>query len=205
MKLSHWAKKNGISYLTAWNWFKAGTLPVKSYQTASSTIIVQDTENSSTIQENIVIYARVSSYGQKENLDRQILRCEEFALAKGLSITKTYKEIASGMNDKRKNFYRMLESNPTKIIVEHKDRLTRFGFNYLEYLLKKQNCEIIVINRDHENDNDLIKDMISIVTSFCCRLYGIRRAKYKVEKIRNIVKNNKITKEVKESSKNNIK
>jgi len=191
MKLADWAKKHGVCYLTAWNWFHAGTLPCKAYQTATSTIIVEESEKSSDSginSENIVVYARVSTHEQKENLNRQILRCEEFACAKGLSITKTYKEIASGMNDNRRQLYKMLDTKPTKIIIEYKDRLTRFGFNYLEYFLKDQGCEIIVINRDHEEDHDLIKDMISVITSFCCRLYGIRKGKNKAKVLKEMIK-----------------
>ena len=88
------------------------------------------------------------------------------------------------MNDKRPKLLALLESKPTHIIVEHKDRLTRFGFNYLEILLKQQNCQILVLNRDSEDETDLIKDMISIVTSFCCRLYGMRRGQNKAAKIK---------------------
>ena len=81
----------------------------------------------------------------------------------------------------------MIDSNPTTIVVEHKDRLTRFGFNYLEKLLLKLNCKIIVINKDYEAENDIIKDMISIVTSFCCRLYGVRRGAKKVGLIKKVM------------------
>ena len=82
----------------------------------------------------------------------------------------------------------MLDSNPTKIVIENKDRLTRFGFNYLEQLLKKQNCEIVVINTSTTDEQDLIKDLVSIITSFCCSLYGLRRSKNKVSQIKKILK-----------------
>jgi predicted site-specific integrase-resolvase len=90
------------------------------------------------------------------------------------------------MNDKRKQLIRMLETNPTRIIVENKDRLTRFGFNYLDYLLKKQGCFIEVINLSKEDEEDLIKDLVSIITSFCCRLYGLRRGQNKSKRIKEI-------------------
>jgi len=190
MKLSKWAKQQGICYATAWRWFHAGTMPVKAYQHPTGTIMVED--NSSNNQdnqanlnnENVTIYCRVSSSNKKDDLKRQIQRCSEFACARGLSITKIYKEIASGMNDNRRELHRMLDSNPTTIIVEHKDRLTRFGFNYIEKLLLKQNCKIIVINRDEESETDLMKDLISIITSFCCRLYGLRRGTNKAKSIK---------------------
>jgi len=112
----------------------------------------------------------------------QIDRISEFANARGIAINKVYKEIASGMNDKRIQLWKMLDSNPTLIIIEHKDRLTRFGFKYIEDLLKKQGCEILVMNRDKESEEDLLKDFVSIITSFCCRLYGLRRGKKKIKK-----------------------
>ena len=174
MKLSAWAKSQGVSYLTAWNWFHAGTLPVKAYQLPSSTIIVEESIKSSRT-EKIFIYARVSSHVKKEDLNRQVARCEEFARAKGLSVDKIYKEVASGMNDNRRELMKMFNNEPTAIIVEHKDRLTRFGFNYVQYFLNKQGCDLIVINKDNQNDTDLMKDFVAVITSFCCRLYGMRR------------------------------
>lgn len=190
MKLSTWAKQQGINYMTAWRWFHNGTLPVKAIQLPTGTIIIQeDNPNSSSFIKRNVIYCRVSSTNKKDDLERQVQRCCDFAAAQGLSIDKIYKEIASGMNDKRPKLIKMLDSNPTSIVIEHKDRLTRFGFNYLEYLLKKQGCDIIVINRDVENETDLIKDLVSIITSFCCRLYGLRRGQSKVSVIKNLLEN----------------
>ena len=115
------------------------------------------------------------------------MRCTEFARARGVVVNKIYKEIASGMNDNRKQLNRMVDSNPSMIIVEHKDRLTRFGFNLIEKLLQKQGCELLVVNRDSEGEKDLMKDMISVVTSFCCRLYGMRRSKNKVKAIKQAI------------------
>lgn len=188
MKLSQWAKLNGIHYNTAYRWFHKGTLPVSAYQLDTGTIIVEESKTSiENIENKIVIYARVSSHNKKDDLQRQADRCVEFCNAKGLEIEKIYKEIASGTNDNRPQFWKMINSNPTHIIVEHKDRLTRFGFNYLEQLLGKINCKLIVMNRDAEDETDLIKDMISIITSYCCRLYGIRRGQNKTNIIKKIL------------------
>jgi putative resolvase len=183
MKLSAWAKKQGISYRTAHRWFKDGKIPHKTEQMPSGTIIVHE-ETSVKKNMSVAIYARVSSYDRKDSLLGQIERCTSFANSKGLSITKIYKEIASGMNDNRPKLMKMLEEKHDIIIVEHKDRLTRFGFNYIEKLLLQQGKEIFVLNRDKEDETDLMKDMISIVTSFCCRLYGMRRGQNKASKIR---------------------
>jgi len=178
MKLSHWAKQNGIAYITAWRWFKTGKLPVVAYRAPSGAILV---EPKSQRKESLSasVYCRVSSHDKKADLDRQVERCLEFCRGRGFVVDKVVKEIASGMNDRRKKLTALLRSNPDRIVVEHKDRLTRFGFAYFEELLPKCGCELIVINRDSEAKDDLVKDLIAVVTSFCCRLYGMRRGSKK--------------------------
>lgn len=188
MKLSQWAKKEGISYVTAFNWFKNGKLPVEAYQTKTKTIIVKENFNANQ-KENIAIYCRVSSHNKKDDLERQVKRCSDFCFNNGWEINEIVKEIASGMNDSRPKLIKLFNKNPTKIIIEHKDRLTRFGFNYIEYFLNKQNCQIVVINRDKQKDDDLMKDLVSVVTSFCCRLYGLRKTKNKMSKIKELLNN----------------
>lgn len=103
MKLSKWVQQQGISYQTAWRWFKEGKLPVNSIQTASGTIIIDDSIKPN-LNENIVIYCRVSNQSRKKELNYQITRCEDFCIANGWKITNIYKEVASGMNDNRKQF-----------------------------------------------------------------------------------------------------
>jgi predicted site-specific integrase-resolvase len=182
MKLSQYAKLKGVSYRTAWNWFKNDKIP-NAEQIHSGTIVV----NSNIIiptQNNVVIYARVSSYQQKEDLIRQIERLNAFAAANGFIVEKVIKEIASGMNDNRTILNKiLLNPNFSTILVENKDGLTRFGFNYIQNLLSIQDRKIIVINESKSTDDDLLKDLISIITSFCCRIYGIRRG---INKSKNI-------------------
>lgn len=193
MKLKQWADKQGISYLTALRWFKAGKIP-NSKQYDTGTIIVDDALhlNTSADHKKVYIYARVSSYEKKNDLERQVERCIQFANSNGYEIVSVTKEIASGMNDRRPKLLKLLEKNPSHIIVEHKDRLTRFGFNYFEVLLPKIGCKLTVINRDVEEQSDLMKDLISIITSFCCKLYGIRRANNKKDKIKQILEDENV-------------
>ena len=186
MKLSQWAKIQGICYLTAYRWFQSGKLPVEAYQAKSGTIIVSD-ELPTTKVEKVVVYCRVSNQSRKEELKYQVQRCEDFCAANGWTIHKTYKEVASGMNDDRKEFWKMINDNPTKIIIENKDRLTRFGFNYLKNLLSKQECEIVVINTSDTDEQDLMKDFVAVMTSFCYRLYGLRRAQNKLKGLKKII------------------
>lgn len=186
MKLSEYAKLHGVCYRTAYNWFNKGIIP-NAKQLSTGTILVSEAQELYPIDSRIVTYSRVSNHGRKKELDYQVDRINQYCIAKGYSITKEYKEIASGMNDNRPQFWKMIDNEPTLIIIENKDRLTRFGFNYIERLLDKQNCKIEVIHQDHEDEVDLVKDLVSIITSFCCRLYGIRRGQNKSQKIKEVL------------------
>ena len=133
----------------------------------------------------MVLYARVSTYTKKNDLDRQLNRLRDFATSNGHFIRKEFKEIASGMNDNRKLLNKILQNQDYQtIIVENKDRLTRFGFNYIQSLLRLQDREIIVINESNNGEDDLMKDFISVITSFCCRLYGMRKGLKKAQLIK---------------------
>ena len=190
MKLSQWAVKNGLTYQTAFNLFKAGKLPGKVIQLETGTILVDDCD-SSIPKENIktYIYCRVSSYIKKDDLNRQAGRCEDFCRTNGWAVEKVLKEVASGMNDKRSKLFSLLDRSPKRIVVEHKDRLTRFGFNYFDKLLPLLNYELVVIHRDTEDQDDLMKDLVAIITSFCCRLYGMRRGAAKGKVVKKIILN----------------
>lgn len=130
------------------------------------------------------VYARVSSHNKKDDLARQAERCVVFCAASGWGVEKVVTEIASGMNDHRPKLMKLLDSHPQRLVVEHKDRLTRFGFGYFEQLLPKIGCELVVMNRDAEEQDDLMKDLVAVITSFCCRLYGLRRGHDKAKKIK---------------------
>ena len=190
MKLSTWAKNNGIHYQTAWLLFKKGKLPVKAIQLKTGTILVQEDKDENII-DRTVVYCRVSNNSRKKELEYQVERCSNFCATNGWTLTSIYKEVASGMNDNRKRFWDMLSSKPTRIVVENKDRLTRFGFEYLKRLLKEQNCELVVINETKEDNNELLKDLTSVIYSFCARLYGMRRAKNKTSKCKDVILSNK--------------
>lgn len=180
MKLSHWAKQQGLSYTTCYRAFKNGNIP-NAYQLPSGTIIVLEMSNLTKPEHNVV-YARVSSSMNKDNLKNQSKRLVEYCNAKGIIVHEVVEECASGLNDKRPKLLKILtEEKATRIIIEHKDRLTRFGFNYIKTLLK--DCEIICLNEDKEQDADLMTDFISLVTCFCARLYGRRRSHRKTEQL----------------------
>ena len=131
------------------------------------------------------MYARVSNNDAKDNLERQSERLSDFAVKNGFKITREIKEIGSGLNDSRTKLVKLLSSldDWDILIVENKDRLTRFGFNYIEILLNQMGKEILVINETSDNKTDLVQDLVSIIYSFSARIYGLRRAKNKQQEI----------------------
>ena len=175
MKLSQFAKRAGVTYKTAWRWYKAGMLD--GYQTPTGTIVVREERNLTPTTGRIALYARVSQAYQKDDLERQLERLRNYAAAKGYTVAKEVIEIASGLNDSRPKLAKLL-SDPTigTIIVEHKDRLTRFGFQYICQLLEAQNRRIELIFETDTND-ELVDDFVAVITSMVARLYGRRHAK----------------------------
>lgn len=188
MKLSKWAKEKGVTYQTAWNLFNAGKID-NAYQLKSGTIIV-DEHKEIKYDNNVAIYARVSSAENKVNLDYQAERLINYCNAKGYQVTKIVKETASGLNDKRPKLEKLLLDKSIRIIVvENKDRLARFGINYIEKLLALDNRKIEIVNVATNDRDDLMQDFVSIITSFTARLYGQRRTKAKAKKILNDLEN----------------
>jgi resolvase domain protein len=188
MKLSEYARRIGVKRHTAYRWFKRGEIP-NAVQLPSGTIYVPDEifeTDMKSKQGLTVVYARESSSEQrKANLEIQAERLTQFAIANGWVVDKVIKEVGSGLNDERKKLVELLMSDEpiARIIVEQKDRLTRFGFNYLEILAKKQGFEIIVVNPTVTDNEDLIQDFTSIIASFCDQLYSSCNAKRKTEKL----------------------
>lgn len=170
MKLSAWAKSKGISRMTAYRMFRAGTLPVPSEQLPTGTIVVLPPTEA-----EFVIYTRVSSGDQKADLDRQVARLSEYAAQQGLIVREVVKEIGSGLNGHRKALLRVLRS-PRHLLVEHRDRLCRFGFEHLQAALGQAGRSIVIAD-PKEIEDDVVRDLHEVIVSLCARLYGKRAAK----------------------------
>ena len=181
MKLSEYAKQHNIKYKAAWNRFHAGKIP-NAYLDEVGRIVIR--EEISSKPENTAIYCRVSSSQNKGNLEKQKERLISYCAAKGYKVHHIICECASGLNDKRPKLMKLLHNNEiTRIVVEHDDRLTRFGKNYLKSWMKDKGVEIEVINEANNDRDDLMADFVSLVTSFTARLYGQRRTKRKTEQL----------------------
>ena len=129
-----------------------------------------------------VIYARVSTVKQKQDLENQVNLAEQFSIKNGLKISDVYKDIGSGINFDRKEFKRLLdnvvEHKIDKIIITYKDRLSRIGFDLFKGLFEKFNCEIIVINNidnDQIIEKEIFNEIISLIHCFSMKVYSNRR------------------------------
>lgn len=186
IKLTTFAKLNDVTPRTIWNWIYKGIVKYERTSTNRVFIIIDDDNYIKIKQPNVAIYARVSSAENKNNLEKQKDRLISYANAKGYKISKIVSEIGSGLNDQRPKLEKLLMDKTIDIIVvEHKDRLARFGTNYIEKLLSLDNRKIEVINPQMNEKDDLMQDFVSIITSFCARLYGKRRTKRQTEKLIN--------------------
>ena len=162
----------GVSYETAYRWWKDGKLDA--YQSHIGTIIVREQPDRPT---GVALYARVSSADQKEDALRQMQRLRDYAAAKGYQVTAEVTEIASGVNDNRPKLNKLLRDPKIGVIVvEHKDRLTRFGWGYIDVLFETTGRRLETIFPS-DTDDDLVDDFVAVITSMAARIYGRRNSK----------------------------
>ena len=172
---------SGMSVRTLWRRINDGSLLVERSSTGRVFVNLEEEQTSLL---NVCIYARVSSSENKDNLERQKERLVSYCNAKGYKVSKIITEIGSGLNDERKKLESILmDKSINLIVVEHKDRLARFGLNYIQKLLELDNRKIEIINPQTNDEDDLMQDFVSIITSFTARLYGRRRSKRIIEKV----------------------
>jgi len=139
-----------------------------------------------TPQKKNIVYYRVSSSGQKNDLMNQKRALEEFCIAKGIEVTERLFDIGSGLNYTRKNFLGVMEmverGEVATIIIAHKDRLVRFGFEWFERFCKSHGTNIIVMNQESLSpEEEMTQDLLSVIHCFSSRLYGLRKYKKKIK------------------------
>jgi len=167
---------------------KAGKVKVK--KLFDKTMLVED----ATVNREVAIYARVSTTKQKIDLENQIKFLREYTIKNGENPKYIFSDIASGMNERRKSLNEMIteviNGNISKIVISHKDRLTRFGYGYLENLFNRFGAEIEVVNLEDEKSfqDELTEDLISIIHHFSMKFYGKRKNDCK--KIEEMIKEN---------------
>jgi predicted site-specific integrase-resolvase len=175
VNLKEWASTQGVSYDTARRWHAAGKMPVPTYQ-VGRLIMIGDPVRPDSAPGAVVVYARVSSADQRPDLDRQVARVTTWATGQHLSVDRVVTEVGSALNGHRRKFLAVLRDPAVStIVVEHRDRFARFGAEYVEAALAASGRRLLVVD-PAEVDDDLVRDMTEILTSFCARLYGKRVA-----------------------------
>jgi putative resolvase len=126
-----------------------------------------------------LVYSRVSGIAQKPDLANQVKALEAYCKERSLTVDEWMSDIGSGLNYKRKNFNRLMEmvelGQVRRIVIAHRDRLVRFGYEYFEAFCERHHTEIVIINGETMSpEQELVRDLIAIVTVFSARLHGLR-------------------------------
>ncbi|WP_340378942.1 IS607 family transposase [Streptomyces sp. SS7] len=177
------AKTRGVHPQTAYRWFREGTLPVPAQRVGPRTILVNiETSTAPEAVGGLGLYVRVSSHDRKGDLERQLARLSAWAARAGGKVVRVGSEIGSGMNGSRSKVRRLLAGpDVTCVVVEHKGRLGRVNVELVEAALSAHGRRLVVLD-DGEVEDDLVRDMVEVLTSFCARLYGRRSAKNRARK-----------------------
>ena len=184
-RVKDFAKRIGKSTRTVRRWDKNGRLIAKRFPSGHRYYDESDVRKALGVSPSIrktVVYCRVSSKSQSDDLEGQVKAMEAFCLNSGIAVDKWISEIGGGMNFKRKKFLKLMgdlqSGSIDKLIVAHKDRLCRFGFDYFERLAIENGCELLIVNQESLSpQQEMVEDLLAIVHTFSCRLYGLRRYK----------------------------
>jgi len=180
----------GISYSTLRRWIKEGR--IRAVQTIGGKYRIPESEvrrllsgavGGEAREARAIIYARVSSSDQRGDLERQIQYLTQYCTAKGYRVVDVLSDVASGLNTERRGLLKLFSYVVNRqvdvVVVTYRDRLTRFGFEYLEYFFRQYGARIEVVYGEEPRDarQELVEDLIAIVTSFAGKLYGLRSHK----------------------------
>ena len=177
--------KYQITTQTLYNWRKNGKINYIKLPSGSFMYYDLEINESQPIQTKNVIYARVSNTKQKHDLESQISTISQYMACNGYIIDDIYQDIASGMNENRDGLNKLLNDviygNIDNVFITYKDRLTRFGFGYIENMLNKYNTNIVTLNATREEDfqQELTEDLISVINHFSMKMYSNRRKQLK--------------------------
>lgn len=190
-KPKEFASMLGVSVLTLQRWDNDGKL--NAYRNPKGRRYYTETQYREYIgipKENkvgkTIIYARVSNQSQKDDLQNQIEFLKQFANAKGMIVDEILTDIGSGSNYSRKKWNSIIDltqKGEVKIvIISHKDRFIRFGYDWFEKFLGKCGVQLLVVNNEKMSpQEELVQDLISIIHVFSCRIYGLRKYKKKIK------------------------
>jgi putative resolvase len=189
MKAGEVLKKYDICRTTLCRWVKEGKITYNILPSGRYDYLIKN--DIVLTKRKTIIYARCSTSGQKDNLERQIERLKLFASAKGYCVDNVYCEIASALNYNRKQYRNLYKeiicNNVERVIIEYKDRLLRIGFDDFSELCKLFNVELIVLDNtiDKSKNKEIIDDMIAIIHHFSSKIYSSRKRKKIITTIEN--------------------
>ena len=207
-KPKDFAELLGVSVKTLQRWDRDGILKAnrtptdRRYYTYDQYLQFKGIQTDNDIRD-VVIYARVSTRNQKDDLQNQVEFLKQFCNAKGIIVNQCMEDFGSGLNDNRKKGNLLLEEvmeNKIKtIVISSKDRFIRFGYDWFEKFCEKFNTKIIIVNNEALSPNEeLVQDIISILHVFSCRLYGLRKYKNQIKE------DEEIAKELQSGNKSNV-
>ena len=197
-KPKDFAELLGVSVKTLQRWDRDGILKAnrtptdRRYYTYDQYLQFKGIQTENDIRDT-VIYARVSTRNQKDDLQNQVEFLKQFCNAKGIIVNQCVEDFGSGLNYNRKKWNRLLDevmANKIKtIVISNKDRFIRFGYDWFEKFCEKFNTKIIIVNNETISPNEeLVQDIISILHVFSCRLYGLRKYKNQIKEDEEIAK-----------------
>jgi putative resolvase len=183
-RISEFAQRIGRSASTVRRWDDEGRITAKRTQSGQRYFDESDVRAAlglaAQARRATVVYCRVSSPGQKDDLASQVTAMETFCLGAGIPVDEWVQEIGGGMNLRRKKFLALMDrienGEIEKVVIAHKDRLARFGFDLIEHVAQRHGCEIVIANAESLSpQQELVEDLLTIVHTFSRRLYGLRR------------------------------
>jgi len=188
--IGQFAKRVGKSVSTLRRWDASGEFVAKKHHSGHRYYDESDVRRLLGIKVNekkVIVYCRVSSRGQEDDLKSQVKAMEQFCLSSGIAVDEWVHEIGGGMNFKRKKFLKIMDAiqkgEVSKLLIAHKDRLVRFGFEYFEHLAIRNGCELVVVNQESLSpQQEMVEDLMAIIHPFSCRLYGLRKYKKDIKK-----------------------
>ena len=197
-KPKDFAELLGVSVKTLQRWDRDGILKEnrtptdRRYYTYDQYLQFKGIQTENDIRDT-VIYARVSTRNQKDDLQNQVEFLKQFCNAKGIIVNQCVEDFGSGLNYNRKKWNKLLDevmANKIKtIVISNKDRFIRFGYDWFEKFCEKFNTKIIIVNNETLSPNEeLVQDIISILHVFSCRLYGLRKYKNQIKEDEEIAK-----------------
>ena len=196
-KPQEFAEMIGVTVKTLQRWDTSGKL--KAYRSPTDRRYythkqyIEYTGEANSKHGKTIIYTRVSTTNQKDDLKNQIEFLKQYANAKGMIVDEIFEDIGSGLNYNRKKWNKLIEDcmqgGIKTILVAHKDRFIRFGYEWFERFLKLHGVEIIVVNNEKLSpQEELVNDLISVIHVFSCKIYGLRKYKKQIKEDEEVVK-----------------